>query len=88
MEKYTSWENVPENLKTKTSLAKMGLRLAKGQQPVATKTAYYQNSPYKLYDVNEAVPKRTMSDDQKLALEKARQASPQMTMNTGAHRQK
>ena len=33
---YTEWADIPENLKTKTSLKKLGLKPAEDQQPVAT----------------------------------------------------
>lgn len=76
MDTYTTWENVPENLKTKTQLEKQGMRLAPGQKSVAIKTGGY--GPYKLYDINSAIPKRELTEAQRIAaaanLEKARAA--------------
>lgn len=76
MDKYSNWEDVPDNLKTKTSLGRMGLRLAHGQQPVAIKTSrHYRTPDYALYDVATAVPKKEMSPAQQAALGKAQDAS-------------
>ncbi len=73
LKKYTAWPSVPENLKTKTGLGKLGLRLAKGQEPVAVKTHWHYSKPdYLLYDVGQAIPKRKMSEKQKEALAAAR----------------
>lgn len=77
-EPYTAWANVPDHLKTKTQLDKAGLRLAKGQEPVAEFCSFIRgrNRPnfYKLYDLNEAIPKRTATEAQLAALAKAREA--------------
>jgi DNA polymerase III subunit epsilon len=68
---------VPEYLKTRTALKKMGLKPKRGAQPVAVKTHYHWKTPdYALYDMREAVP-HVVSDKQKAALEKARAASLQ-----------
>src|SRR5690606_37892553 len=76
MEKYTSWNSVPEHLKTRTGLKKLGLRPAKGQMPVAVKTHWHWKIPdYDLYDVREAEQTPELSEAQKAALEKARAAS-------------
>lgn len=76
MDKYSDWQNVPDNLKTKTSLGRMGLRLAPGQKPVAIKTSrHYRTPDYELYDVATAVPKKEMSPSQQAALQKAQDAS-------------
>ena len=73
---YDCWEGVPDHLKTKTGLGKLGLRLAKGQTAAARKTHWDYGVPtYALYDVGEAVPKRTMTAAQKEALERARAAA-------------
>ena len=73
---YGSWGDVPDNLKTKTGLSKMGLRLGKGQKVAAHKTHWDYSVPtYALYDVGEAVPKRTMTAAQKGSLERARAAA-------------
>lgn len=69
MEIYKNgWENVPEHLKTKTQLSKMGLKTK--EDAVARIESYYNT--YDLYDVNQAVPKRKMSDKQAKSLEEAR----------------
>jgi len=73
MNKYSSWASVPDHLKTKTQLGKLGKRLAKGQKPAAKKTG--GKGPFKLYDINEAVDKRTPSPAQLAALDKARIAA-------------
>lgn len=73
MKEYPRWDEVPEHLKTKTQLGKMGLRLARGQEPVALKTHWKYNVPdYDLYDVAQAVPKRKPSEAQLKVLKKAR----------------
>jgi len=72
---YSDWKDVPANLKTKTALKQMGLKLKRGQQPVAIKTHWDHKIPdYKLYEVSEAVP-NVVSDKQRAAIEKAKQAS-------------
>ncbi len=71
MEEYLRWDEVPDNLKTKTQLGKMGLRPARGQKPVALKT-HRKYSDYNLYDIAQAVPKRKTSEAQLKALQKAR----------------
>lgn len=68
---YTTWESVPEHLMTRKKLAEAGLRLAKGQQPVAIKTGGY--GPYQLFDSRQAVTKTPPSEAQRAAIEKARQ---------------
>lgn len=76
MNEYRSWEDVPDTLKTKTALGRMGLRLAPGQQPTAVKTSsYYKTPDYDLYDVAQAIPKREMTPKQQAALAKAQAAS-------------
>lgn len=76
MNEYRNWDDVPDNLKTKTSLGRMGLRPAPGQQPTAVKTSSYHKTPdYDLYDVAEAIPKRKMTPKQQAALVKAQAAS-------------
>ena len=76
MERYTSWESVPDYLATKTQLGKDGLKLAPSQKPVAIKTGGY--GPYYLYNKRTAVPKRETTEAQRAAaarnLEKARAA--------------
>lgn len=70
MDEYSTWEAVPDHLMTRKKLREAGLRLARGQQPVAQKTGGY--GPFDLYDSREAVAKRQMSEAQKAALEKAK----------------
>jgi len=70
VDKYRNWDDVPDNLATKTQLSKLGLKPAKGQQPVAIKTGGYDT--YDLYDTNLAVPKRKISEAQAAALALAR----------------
>lgn len=72
---YSRWEDVPANLKTKSSLKQMGLKLKRGQQPVAIKTHWdYKIPDYNLYEVSEAVP-NVVSDKQREAAAKAQQKS-------------
>lgn len=76
MEKFNSWDDVPDYLATKTQLSKAGLRPAPDQKPAAIKTGGY--GPYDLYDKRTAVPKRKLTEAQQAAmtinLEKARAA--------------
>lgn len=75
MDTYSDWKDVPANLKTKTALKQMGLKLKRGQQPVAIKTHWdYKIPDYNLYEVSEAVP-NVVSDKQRAALEKAKAES-------------
>lgn len=83
MEKYTTWDAVPSHLKTKTQLGKAGLRLAKGQRPVARKTG--GKGPFDLYDEREAVAKRKPSAGQLVALKKAREAADKVNHCAHCH---
>lgn len=75
MNQYARWEDIPANLKTKTAIKQLGLKLKRGQQPVAIKTSNYHKTPdYKLYDMNEAV-QNIITDKQRAAIEKAKAAS-------------
>ena len=75
LQKYSRWDDIPSNIKTKTSIKQMGLKLKRGQQPVAVKTSsYYKTPDYNLYDVGEAVP-NIVTDKQRQAVEKAKQES-------------
>ncbi len=75
MDKYSDWKDVPANLKTKTALKQIGLKLKRGQLPVAVKTHWdYKIPDYNLYEISEAVP-NVVSDKQKAALAKAQQES-------------
>lgn len=72
---YLRWEDVPANLKTKSSLKQMGLKPKRGQQPAGIKTHWdYKIPDYNLYDVAEAVP-NTVSDKQRAAIAKAQEES-------------
>ncbi|OQY55449.1 MAG: hypothetical protein B6247_07750 [Candidatus Parabeggiatoa sp. nov. 2] len=72
MNVYKVWDEVPDNIKTKTQLAKQGLRLAKGQKSIAAFHSVYYKKSYKLYSVEESVPKRQPTEAQLAALEKNR----------------
>lgn len=73
---YTRWEDVPEHLKTKTQLGKMGLRPGKDQKPVGVKTSRDRKTPERdLFEVSGAVSKRQVSEKQAAALQKAQAAS-------------
>lgn len=75
MDKYSDWKDVPDNLKTKTGLKQMGLKLKRGQLPVAIKTHWdYKIPDYNLYEVSEAIP-NIVSDKQKAAIAKAQEES-------------
>jgi DNA polymerase-3 subunit epsilon len=75
MDTYSRWEDVPDTLKTKTSLKKMGLKLARGQKPVAVKTHWdYKIPDYQLYTVTDAVP-NIVTDAQREAIAKAQEKS-------------
>lgn len=69
---YRAWSEVPPSLKTKTQLSQEGLRLSKNQKPVGIFKSTYYKKKYKLYSVNEAIPKRSISQAQREVLEKAR----------------
>lgn len=72
MEIYKAWDNVPDGLKTKTQLAKKGLRPAKNQKHAAIFESVYYEKRYALYLVEDAVPKRKPTEAQLAALEKNR----------------
>ena len=77
MEKYTNWQDVPENLKTRSALKKMGLRPQRNQKPAAIKTHWHWKTPdYELYEVSECHPYK-LSERQRAALEQAREKSLQ-----------
>lgn len=67
---FSSWTDVPDTMCTATALHRRGLKLAKGQQPVAIKSGGY--GPYKLYLIADAVPRAKPTAAQLVALEKAR----------------
>jgi DNA polymerase-3 subunit epsilon len=55
---YNSWDHVPSGLKTKTQLAREGMKSCKGQVPVAYKRGFRRSPHYALYDAALAIPKR------------------------------
>ena len=80
---YKSWDDVPEGLATKTQLKNMGLKPAKGQQPVAEKRSRYpKTANYDLYEIGQAVERKPASPAQLAALEKARR---QAELNERCH---
>lgn len=54
---YSSWHHVPSGLKTKTQLAREGMKPSKGQAPVAYKRGFRGSPDYALYDATLAIPK-------------------------------
>ena len=68
---YSRWADVPEYLKTKTQLGRAGLKPGGDVQGVIST----QYGKWNLYDLREALPKRTMTEAQRTALEKAREAA-------------
>lgn len=68
------WAKVPEHLKCKSDLNKLGLRPGGG--PVAEVWNSYQW--ILLYDINEAVPKKTPTKKQLKALAKGREKLKEM----------
>jgi DNA polymerase III subunit epsilon len=75
---FTSWESIPADLKTKTQLRRLGLKLAPDQRPVAV-IQVGRHRPRNLYDTGAAIPKRPVSEAQRIAnlnnLQKARDAT-------------
>lgn len=74
---YKKWDDIPDGIATKTALYRdFGLKLAKGQKPVARKMRFdtYKRHVgyYDLYDANECVPKKKPTQKQLQALKKAR----------------
>lgn len=54
---YNSWDHVPSGLKTKTQLAREGMKPCKDQAPVAYKRGFRGSPNYALYDATLAIPK-------------------------------
>lgn len=77
MDKYTSWEQVPDHLKTRTALKKQGLRPKRGAKPVAQKISVWRSreSVYDLYDTKDCEPVKPLTPAQRAAVEKAQEAS-------------
>jgi DNA polymerase-3 subunit epsilon len=71
MDSYKRWADVPANLKTKTQLKEMGMRPARGQEPVAIFDSSYGD--WKLYELSQAVPRVKADPEQAARLEAARQ---------------
>jgi len=78
VKRFSSWASVPDEMKTKTQLGRMGLKLAPDQQPVAVIKAG-RFPAHHLYDMAQAIPKRPVSDAQRAAslvnLQKAHDAT-------------
>lgn len=78
---YEKWDDIPDHLKTKTSLEKSGLRLAPDQEPVAQirrwkkRRGQWHEYFYDLYNTSDAQPKRAISNAQQKALKKAQAAA-------------
>lgn len=77
MDKYTSWQSVPDHLKTRTALKKQGLRPKRGTKPVAQKISVWRSktSVYDLYDTKDCEPVKPLTPAQRAALKKAQEAS-------------
>ncbi|MFF4777629.1 hypothetical protein ACFY05_32860 [Microtetraspora fusca] len=71
--RYTTWDQVPEGLYTKTRLAQLDppMKPSPGATP-AGYALYHGNQYAALYPLDAAVPKRTQSPAQRAALVKAR----------------
>lgn len=80
--RYTSWTHVPAGLKTKTQLARDGMKPAKGQAPVAYKQGFRSSTDYALYDATLAIPKRKPTPAQLAIL--AANREKQRCINCGA----
>lgn len=72
---FKNWDEIPGNLATKTTLGREGLKPS--GNVVGTYFKRSTNKYIELYDRNEAIPKRKMSEKQQFALEKAREKSLQ-----------
>ncbi|HDX9701705.1 TPA: 3'-5' exonuclease [Bacillus thuringiensis] len=72
---YKNWDEVPTNLATKTTLGREGFK--PGENIAGTIFQRSTRSYLNLYDRNEAIPKKKMTEKQQLALEKAREKSIQ-----------
>lgn len=70
METFKRWGDVPSNLKSKTMLNKEGLKPT--NKPVATVYQRSNNEYINLYNINDTIQKKVLSDKQKEALVKAR----------------
>ncbi|MFH8813040.1 hypothetical protein ACH4GZ_38575 [Streptomyces hygroscopicus] len=69
--RYTSWDQVPDGLLTKTQLSEQGRKPGPGAAPVG-QVLYHGNSYAPLYETAAAVPKRRVSPAQRAALDRAR----------------
>ena len=68
---YGWWGQVPEHLKTKTSLRAVGLKPGPERRAVIAYGRGRRSRCYDLFDIHEAVAKRTPTAAQRAALEKA-----------------
>lgn len=69
---YDDWNAVPETLKTKTQLSKLGYNLKPNQEAKATKWSKKYGENYLLYEIGEAIPKRALTEKQKAGIVKAK----------------
>lgn len=69
---WYEWENAPEQLKTKTQLREMGLRLKKDARPAGCLWYGKSSSWVWLYEVSQAEERPAASEKQLAAAEKAR----------------
>jgi DNA polymerase III subunit epsilon len=74
MTTYERWTEVPENLKTKTGIKQAGKRRRPKQQPVAQIDTRYKRrgGVYDLYDLNECLDKRPVTDKQRATFAQTR----------------
>lgn len=72
---FKNWNEIPESMTTKTALGREGLK--PNGNVVGTYFKRSTNKYIDLYDRNEAIPKRKMSEKQKDALTKAREKTIQ-----------
>lgn len=72
MPRYLNWDDIPSHLKTKTTLNRMGYRLASGQQHEALMIARASSalSDYRLYDIGKAEKRPDPTPAQTAAVEK------------------
>lgn len=82
---YTKWEDIPDGIATKTTLSRdYGVKLAKGQIPVARKKRFDHKGKhvgyYDLYAASDCVPKKQATEAQLKALEKARYMAEQLVL--------
>ena len=83
---YWKWDDVPDEITTKTTLLKKhGLKLSQEQSPVGAKVQYDRKGKktgayYPLYSIDDATPKQPPTQAQLDALEKARYMGEKLTV--------